>query len=63
MKIDFFSVDQLHHWGDNATHPIELSGTRLGALLLLEGRTMDTEQTLEMTAKLPPALKQMRSTA
>jgi len=33
MKIDFFNVDDAHLWGDSATHPIEPSATRLGALL------------------------------
>jgi len=39
MSIYFFSFDVAHPLGDSATHPIEPLATRLGALLLLAGRS------------------------
>ena len=39
MSIYFFSFGEVHPLGDSATHPIEPLATRLGALLLLAGRS------------------------
>jgi len=39
MTIYFFSFIGVPPWGDGATHPIEPLATRLGALLLLAGRS------------------------
>jgi len=39
MSIYFFSFDGVRPLGDSATHPIEPPATRLGALLLLAGRS------------------------
>jgi len=39
MAIDYSGFDQDHPVGDSATHTIEPLTTRLGALLLLAGRS------------------------
>ena len=40
MDFDICYFDGVHLLGESATHPIELLATRLGVLLLLEGRTI-----------------------
>jgi len=40
MNIDIYYFDGVHPFGESATHPIELLATRLGVLLLLEGRSL-----------------------
>ena len=40
MNIDICYFDGVHLLGKSATHPIELLATRLGVLLLLEGRSL-----------------------
>ena len=38
MNVDIYYFDGVHPLGEGATHPIGLLATRLGVLLLLEGR-------------------------
>ena len=40
MKIDITYFVGDHPLGESATHPIELLATRLGVLLLLEGKSI-----------------------
>ena len=40
MNVDIYYFDGVHPLGESATHPIELLATRLGVLLLLEGRSL-----------------------
>ena len=40
MNIDICCFDEVHLFGESATHPIELLATRLGVLLLLEGSSI-----------------------
>ena len=40
MNIDICYFDGVHLLGESATYPIELLATRLGVLLLLEGRSI-----------------------
>lgn len=40
MRIDFFTIFEIHPSGGSATHPIEPLATCLGALLLLAGRSL-----------------------
>ena len=50
MSIYFFSFDVAHPLGDSATHPIEPLATRLGALLLLAGRSCASSSPLRGAA-------------
>ena len=40
MNVYIYYFDGVHPLGESATHPIELLATRLGMLLLLEGRSI-----------------------
>jgi len=50
MNVDIYYFDGVHRLGEGATHPIELLATRLGVLLLLEGRSLPRRR-----AAAPPA--------
>jgi len=50
MNVNIYYFDGVHPFGESATHPIELLATRLGVLLLLEGRSLRRRR-----AAAPPA--------